>query len=105
MLLPELLQQIVNDTPDSELYLLLGGLDAAKATTMARLRLGHRAPELDPDVLVTMEDAAQYLKIDEDTARSMGRTGRLPTVKVGERGVRVRMGALREWVRSAEKRR
>jgi excisionase family DNA binding protein len=99
------LDKLVADAPPDQVPYILGRLEQAKAMAWARLMaLGPTpAAAADADELMTMEKAADYLKIDVETARAMGRAGTLPTVKLGERSVRVRIGALRNWVRYQER--
>jgi len=53
------------------------------------------------DALLTMPEVAKRLGCSEDHARTLGRTGELPTVQVG-RFVRVRASALERWIRTNE---
>jgi excisionase family DNA binding protein len=49
-----------------------------------------------------MPEVARRLGVTEYQACEMGRRGELPTVAVGERLVRVRAGALEEWIHRRE---
>jgi hypothetical protein len=51
-----------------------------------------------------MNAVAKKLNVTEHQAREMGRRHELPTVIVGDRFVRVRAGALEDWIRRREKR-
>jgi excisionase family DNA binding protein len=48
-------------------------------------------------VLITVEEAARYLRISRGKAYSMAAAGELPTVKLG-RSVRVRRDLLERWL-------
>ncbi len=41
-----------------------------------------QSPITEP--LWTVEDVAQYLKLEPETVRSMARTGKLPAIKIGK---------------------
>jgi excisionase family DNA binding protein len=41
-----------------------------------------QSPITEP--LWTVEDVAQYLKLEPDTVRAMARTGKLPAIKIGK---------------------
>lgn len=109
---PEELPAMAAEATADELPALIGALEAAKAVAWARLAAtvqarGPRpvetaAPAAAPDRLLTMPEVAERLGITEHQAREMGRRGKLPTVRVGERRVRVRASALGDWVRHRE---
>ena len=104
---PEELPALAAATTAEELPALLGALEAAKAVAWARITAPPRAaepaaPAPAPDRLLTMPDVAAQLGITEHQAREMGRRGKLPTVRVGERRVRVRASALADWVKRRE---
>jgi len=44
------------------------------------------------------DEAKKLLGIPEEHARELGRRGEIPTVRVGERYVRVRLSSLRQWI-------
>ena len=54
------------------------------------------------DRLLSMPEVAQRLGIKEHRARELGRRHELPTVTVGDRGVRVSTRGLDEWIRRRE---
>jgi excisionase family DNA binding protein len=54
------------------------------------------------DHLLTMPEVAERLGVTEHQAREMGRRQQLPVITVGDRFVRVRAGALEEWIRLRE---
>ncbi len=108
---PEQLPAIAAEATADELPALIGALEAAKAVAWARLAATAQARGPRPveasapaatDRLLTMPEVAEQLGITEHQAREMGRRGKLPTVRVGERRVRVRASALAEWVRVRE---
>lgn len=73
---------------------------AGRAKTKASRDLPH-VPSVEAREqphLITLVEAAKRLEIDEDTARELGRTGELPTVRIGRRGVRVDVDDLREFI-------
>jgi excisionase family DNA binding protein len=97
------LAQLVEDVELESLPALLGALAQAQAAALARLLTGgpeQQAPDVDP--LLAMPEVARRLGVTEYQAREMGRRGELPTITVGERMVRVRAGALEEWIRRRE---
>jgi hypothetical protein len=49
-----------------------------------------------------MPQVADRLGVKEHQAREMGRRNELPVIVIGERFVRVRAGALEEWIRRRE---
>jgi len=97
------LPRIVADSPCSALP-ALGALAHAQALSFARLLTAtpERPDGDDPNALLAMPEVARRLGVTEHQAREMGRRGDLPTVTVGERLVRVRAGALVEWIRRRE---
>ena len=63
-----------------------------------------RGPDVDElqeivsgEVLWTVQDVAQYLRLEPETVRSMARRGELPAVKMG-RIWRFRAGIVKNWV-------
>ncbi len=97
------LSRFVADTPRASLPVLIGALAHAQAVALARLLTPPAGrPDDDADTLLTMPEVARRLGVTEYQAREMGRRGELPTVTVGERLVRVRGGALSEWIRRRE---
>lgn len=95
--------RLVAQADATELPSLVGAFAEAQALALARLvgRTPERTATAD-DRLLIMPEVAQRLGITEHQAREMGRRGELPTVTVGERFVRVRAGALDEWIRRRE---
>lgn len=75
-----------------ELLALAGEL---QGRAWARLSPAPAAPEADR--LVDMDEVARVLGVPVAHARELGRRGELPVVHVG-RYVRVRFGALAEWM-------
>src|SRR3990172_264124 len=55
------------------------------------------------DRLLTMEQVAERLEIKVGRAREMGRKGQLPTVALGDRGIRVRQRSLEDYIRRRER--
>lgn len=86
-----------------QLPALVGALAQAQAAALARLtaRTPEGRPETD-DRLLTMPEVALRLGVTEHQAREMGRRGELPIIAVGDRFVRVRAGALGDWIRRRE---
>jgi len=97
------LDRIVTEAPEEELPSLVGDLSRAHALAFARLVTPKATSATDDDELLTMADVAKALDIGEWNARELGRQGVIPTVHVGERGVRVRRGALRDYIRRNER--
>ncbi len=97
------IRRLAAEADTSELPALVGVFAEAQALALARLtsRTSERRAAAD-DRLLTMPEVATRLGVKEHQAREMGRRGTLPTVTVGERFVRVRAGALEEWVRRRE---
>ena len=54
---------------------------------------GNETPIIPDEVLMTVEEVAQYLRLKPNTVRAMARAGKLPSVKVG-RGWRFRKSAI-----------
>lgn len=98
----ELLTAVVAAAP-GDLPAIIGDLECAKATAYARLATPVLANETDDDPLLRMPEVARRLSINLHQAREMGRRGELPVTTVGERFVRVRAGALNDWIRRRER--
>jgi len=96
------LAAVVAAAQPEELPGLIGQLEAAKAAAWARLVAPPSGPSPADDRLLTLPEAAKVLGITEHQAREMGRRGELPVIQVGERSVRIRAGALAEWMRRRE---
>ena len=90
------LEALVAQAPQEELPRLIGQLAQAQAAATARL-VAPAPPKADGDRLLDMEAVAAALGVPVSHARELGRRGELPIVHVG-RYVRVRAGALSEWM-------
>jgi excisionase family DNA binding protein len=84
------------------LPVIIGDLESAKAAAYARLATPVLPREPTKDRLLTMPEVAEQLGVNVHQAREMGRRGELPVTQVGERFVRVRSGALTDWIRQRE---
>jgi excisionase family DNA binding protein len=77
----------------------------AQAAALAAVADALRAQAEDADVMVngvrcySFRKVAELLDCDEDYARDLGRSGRLPVVKFGDRCVRVQETDLAEFIR------
>ncbi len=96
------LARLAAEAAPEELPAFVGALAQAHAIALARLFRPVPMLESAEDRLLTMPEVASRLGITEHQAREMGRRGELPTIKVGERHVRVRVAALHEWMRVHE---
>lgn len=96
------LARLVDEAEDTELPEIVGELEAAKARAYARL-MTTRVHAPAQDALLTMDEVAAQLRMGETIVREMGRRGEIPTVQVGDRGVRVRQSALNEYIRKHER--
>lgn len=90
------LEALVADCAPDRLPALVAQLAAAQAAAAARL-MQAPAPPAEADRLVDMDEVARVLDVPVAHARELGRRGELPVVHVG-RYVRVRFGALAEWM-------
>ena len=91
------------ETPQPDLPRFLGMLAEAQAEALARLRQPEsNGPPADEERLADMPEVAKVLGIPEEHARELGRRGEIPTVRVGERYVRVRLSSLRQWIETNE---
>lgn len=109
---PRLASEVPSDeTPHllAEVAALQGRLGSVQVGLLTRLLSAPRTadstgagPE-DDDVLPVAR-VAEKLGKSEDTVRRMIERGELPKVPVGQRGVGVRRGAVREYVRKRERR-
>ena len=94
---------LARETPQPNLPRVLGMLAEAQAEALARLRPPQPNGALaDEERLVDMPEVAKVLGIPEEHARELGRRGEIPTVRVGERYVRVRLSSLRRWIETNE---
>jgi excisionase family DNA binding protein len=71
--------------------------DAQKEEAMESLAV------LRERILLTVPEAAEALSVSRATLYVMIGAGQLPTVRVGSRGVRIPVDALREFARSQQK--
>jgi len=90
------LEALVAEADQADLPRLIGQLAQAQAAATARL-VAPAPARTDEDRLVDMDEVARLLDVPVTQARELGRRGELPVVKVG-RYVRVRAGALAEWI-------
>ena len=87
-----------------ELPAIAAELAEAQAALTLRLHAPRSMPAgSDEDELLEMPEVARTLGICLTLAREQGRRGEIPTVQVGGRGVRVRRGALRDYIRKHER--
>ena len=86
---------MVEATPAEGLPRLIGDLEAARAAAWARLASPAAGAHPTEDRLLRMPAVAARLGITEHQARELGRRGKLPVVRVGERRVRVSARARR----------
>jgi len=94
---------LARETPQPNLPRVLGMFAEAQAEALARLRSPQPNGALaDEERLVDMPEVAKVLGIPEEHARELGRRGEIPTVRVGERYVRVRLSSLRQWIETNE---
>jgi len=94
---------LARETPQPNLPRVLGMLAEAQAEALARLRSPQpNGAPADEERLVDMPEVAKVLGIPEEHARELGRRGEIPTVRVGERYVRVRLSSLRQWIETNE---
>lgn len=62
--------------------------------------VGLAVMSLPAENLWTVEQAAAYLGLAEDTVRRWSRLGKIPSIKVGGKYRRYEPTAIREWVAS-----
>jgi excisionase family DNA binding protein len=98
------LYQVAQEAPLEDLPRFVGAL--AEVQTRLQLRLATLANagtgNREEDRLLTLPHVADVLGISEEHARELGRRGKLPTVRVGERYIRVRPEALHAWIEARE---
>ena len=100
--IPDLRSLVATAAPE-DLPALVGALAQAQALALARLTTGTNEDRHSAeDRLMAMPAVAERLGITEHQAREMGRRGELPVITVGGRFVRVRPGALEDWIRHRE---
>jgi excisionase family DNA binding protein len=91
------LEAILDPADPTELLALSGELQGR-----AWSQLAPKASTSEGDRLVDMDEVARVLGVPVAHARELGRRGELPVVNVG-RYVRVRAGALAEWMALRER--
>ena len=91
------LARLVDEAAQEELPEVAAALELARVKLQLRLVAPAPAARTDEDRLVDMEEVARVLGVPVAHARELGRRGELPVVHVG-RYVRVRAGALVEWM-------
>lgn len=98
------LRAIVQAAPVERLPELLGRIESVRVLGLARLTAPAQtpAPSAD-DPLLSLPEVAAILAVPVEHARELGRRGALPTVRVGERYVRVRRTALERFLRERER--
>lgn len=96
------LPDLVRAAAPESLPQIIGALEIAKAAALARLTAPPPLAAPVKEQLLTMPEVAARLGITEHQTREMGRRGDLPVVAVGDRFVRVRSGALDDWIRRRE---
>jgi excisionase family DNA binding protein len=76
--------------------------DAVTRLLDGEVTVGHAsiAPAADPEVL-TVEQAAELLRVDADTVRTLAREGKIPGRKVG-RHWRFSRAAVLEWLAGSD---
>jgi excisionase family DNA binding protein len=94
--------ELAREVPSESLPALLGRLAEAEAIVRVRLTAPAVEAPAEEDRLVDMPEVAKVLAIPVEHARELGRRGEIPTVRVGERYVRVRLSSLRDWIRTSE---
>jgi excisionase family DNA binding protein len=94
---------IVRETPTAQLPALIGVLATAQAEAWGRLTAPSNERRDDGDEVLTASEVGRALGRSEEGVRRLMRSGRIPTVRVGKRSVRVRRGALRDFIRRSEK--
>lgn len=63
----------------------------------------HQNERTIEPILLTARQAAKLLSLSERTLFSLTQSGRIPVVKIGERGIRYDPADLRAWIDSAKK--
>jgi excisionase family DNA binding protein len=102
------LDRLIGGAAPEDLPALVGRLVEAEERARLRVRgatAEGKTPQEQPAAyrLLTLPEVAVILGVPEEHAREMGRRGQLPTLKVGERYVRVRLSALQKWVARQER--
>jgi excisionase family DNA binding protein len=81
-------------------------ISAALVRLAAAIQAGAEVPAgpaAERERLLTMPEVAERLNVPETYARDLGRAGRLPTVRVGSKYVRVRASELEAWIRERDR--
>lgn len=105
--LAEELRHAISTVALAELPELLGVLEAERVRGL--MRIGHEAAPPsssrveDVQALLTMSEVAARLGVSLEHARELGRRLQLPTVRVGQRYVRVRRAALEAFIEQRER--
>ena len=60
-------------------------------------------PNVDPDRLLSVEEAAEFLQISPQVVRKWARDREIPAIRMGERFWRFRRSALMEWAADKER--
>ena len=97
--LEDVLQCLVHVQKRRALAEVLQGL---LQTRLARLTSSD-APAPTPDELLTVPDVARVLKVSRPRAYELARQGMLPSVRIGQKQVRVRRRDLTEYLQKASK--
>jgi excisionase family DNA binding protein len=105
----EMDEQIAGAT-GQERVVLAGVLSARVSLLLAHMLQAGQASTREKDVdkdedevrLLDMPEVARRLGVPVAHARELGRRGEIPTVRIGERYVRVRLPALRDYLAAQE---
>jgi excisionase family DNA binding protein len=65
---------------------------------MANIPNNENDPNLNTEPLWTVEEVAQYLRLQPETVRVMSRRGELPCLKVGTKVWRYKPRDVKEWL-------
>ncbi len=61
-----------------------------------------RAEQIMEPILLTVRQAAKVLNLSERTLFTLTKSGKIPVVKIGDRGIRYDPADLRAWINSAK---
>ncbi len=61
-----------------------------------------RAEQTIEPILLTVRQAAKLLNLSERTLFTLTKAGKIPVVKIGDRGIRYDPADLRAWINSAK---
>ena len=100
------LRAMIDQAAVHELPQIVGQLHELLALAELRVRTAQTPapPAVGVEPLLTMDEVAEVLGVDVEHAREMGRHGKLATVTVGKRFVRVRASTLQAWIEKHESR-